>query len=266
MIFGFNTDVKYGTAVYHVQSEARENELLLQTQVFVKGRCIGKRATSYALQKGQPGFSDDQMHELLKDQHRRMVEAARAGRIEVELNLGGGGSEAAGLGASAVAAAPAVAANTAAVAEASAAWEKPPVAAPDPTQPPANQSVAGASAAGPADGAGPAAGSPSLTGEDVSSDKGIRIECTNCDSVYQDGLFHLQIQVSEDGQPIAGAQLTWRLTAEHVKLQQAYATTDSSGAAEIDFPLQPSQIANAAVLLQASHRDRSVSRRFRFRH
>ena len=28
MIFGFNTDVKQGDTVYHVQSEARENELL----------------------------------------------------------------------------------------------------------------------------------------------------------------------------------------------------------------------------------------------
>ena len=45
MIFGFNTDIKHGDTVYHVQSEARENELLLQTQVFVRGRCIGKRAT-----------------------------------------------------------------------------------------------------------------------------------------------------------------------------------------------------------------------------
>ena len=48
MIFGFNTDIKQGDTVYHVQSEAREGELLLQTQVFVRGRCIGKRATPYA--------------------------------------------------------------------------------------------------------------------------------------------------------------------------------------------------------------------------
>ena len=44
MIFGFNTDVKHGDTIYHVQSEARESEKLLQTQVFVRGRCIGKRA------------------------------------------------------------------------------------------------------------------------------------------------------------------------------------------------------------------------------
>ena len=47
MIFGFNTDIKHDDTVYHVQSEARENELTLQTQVFVRGRCIGKRALSY---------------------------------------------------------------------------------------------------------------------------------------------------------------------------------------------------------------------------
>lgn len=48
MIFGFNTDIKHQDTVYHVQSEARESEQLLQTQVFVRGRCIGKRAVSYA--------------------------------------------------------------------------------------------------------------------------------------------------------------------------------------------------------------------------
>lgn len=85
MIFGFNTDVKYGTTVYHVQSEAREHELLLQTQVFMKGRCIGKHAVSYADKMSQPGFSDEQMHQLLKDQHKRIVEAARAGRVEQEI-------------------------------------------------------------------------------------------------------------------------------------------------------------------------------------
>lgn len=82
MIFGFNTDVKYGNTVYHVQSEARQNDLLLETQVFVRGRCIGKRARSYADKVLLPGFSEDQMHELLKTQHRLVLEAARAGKVE----------------------------------------------------------------------------------------------------------------------------------------------------------------------------------------
>ena len=79
-IFGFNTDAKVGDKVYHVQSEARENDLLLQTQVWVKGQCIGKRASSYAERSVQPNFSKEEMHELLKQQHRMVLEAVREER------------------------------------------------------------------------------------------------------------------------------------------------------------------------------------------
>lgn len=87
MIFGFNTDVKYGDTVYHVQSEARANDLLLQTQVFVKGRCIGKRATSYADSITQPGFSEESMHEMLKNQHRMVLDAVKDGKAEGIISL-----------------------------------------------------------------------------------------------------------------------------------------------------------------------------------
>jgi hypothetical protein len=82
MIFGFNTDVKQGDTVYHVQSEARENELILQTQVFVRGRCIGKRATSYAEQIARGNFSDQQKEQILRDQHRLVLDAIREGHVE----------------------------------------------------------------------------------------------------------------------------------------------------------------------------------------
>src|SRR5579885_1261935 len=82
MIFGFNTDEKHDGTVYHVQSEARENELLLQTQVFVRGRCMGKRAVSYADKAGQPGFTDQQKEQMLRDQHRLVLDALREGRVE----------------------------------------------------------------------------------------------------------------------------------------------------------------------------------------
>ncbi len=82
MIFGFNTDVKQGDTVYHVQSEARENELILQTQVFVRGRCIGKKATSYADQIARGDFSDQQKEQILRDQHRQVLDAIREGRVE----------------------------------------------------------------------------------------------------------------------------------------------------------------------------------------
>jgi hypothetical protein len=82
MIFGFNTDVKHGDTIYHVQSEARESEKLLQTQVFVRGRCVGKRAISYATSAEQVSFGDPQKEQLLRDQHRLVLEAIREGQLE----------------------------------------------------------------------------------------------------------------------------------------------------------------------------------------
>src|SRR5271170_6419447 len=78
MIFGFNTDIKHDGTVYHVQSEARENEQLLQTQVFVRGRCIGKCATPYA----DKASGDQQREGVLRDQHRMVLDAIRDGRLE----------------------------------------------------------------------------------------------------------------------------------------------------------------------------------------
>jgi hypothetical protein len=82
MIFGFNTDVKHGDTIYHVQSEARESEKLLQTQVFVRGRCVGKKAISYANSAAQAGYGDPQKEQQLRDQHRMVLEAIREGKLE----------------------------------------------------------------------------------------------------------------------------------------------------------------------------------------
>jgi hypothetical protein len=80
-IFGFNTDVKLGDVVYHVQSEARQNDLLLQTMVFVKGACVGKHAVSYAHMSMQQGFSEGAMHELLKAQHKAALDMVQQGQM-----------------------------------------------------------------------------------------------------------------------------------------------------------------------------------------
>lgn len=86
MIFGFNTDVKHQDTIYHVQSEAREADLLLQTQVFVRGRCIGKRAKSYAGKAAESGFGDAQKEQQLRDQHRLVLDAIREGKLESVLD------------------------------------------------------------------------------------------------------------------------------------------------------------------------------------
>ena len=101
MIFGFNTDIRHQDTVYHVQSEAREAEQVLQTQVFVRGRCIGKHAVPYAAisptdgddgsaggeqNREEPNRSDqnhDQHREkMLRDLHRQVLDAIREGRLD----------------------------------------------------------------------------------------------------------------------------------------------------------------------------------------
>jgi hypothetical protein len=86
MIFGFNTDVKHGDTIYHVQSEAREGELLLQTQVFVRGRCVGKRAKSYANKANEAQFGDAQKEQQLREQHRLVLDAIREGKLDSVLD------------------------------------------------------------------------------------------------------------------------------------------------------------------------------------
>lgn len=89
MIFGFNTDIRHEDTVYHVQSEAREGEQLLQTQVFVRGRCIGKRAVPYAaaaLEKTGTQNSDQDREKVLRELHREVLDAIREGKLEAILD------------------------------------------------------------------------------------------------------------------------------------------------------------------------------------
>jgi ribosomal protein L12E/L44/L45/RPP1/RPP2 len=106
MIFGFNTDIRVDDTVYHVQSEARTAEKLLQTQVFVKGYCIGKRAISYADDEAN-GQTEDARHELLRSQHRTVVQAVREGHLDSVIQPGASKAAAASSSTTPAASAPA---------------------------------------------------------------------------------------------------------------------------------------------------------------
>ncbi len=81
MIFGFNTDVKHEDTVYHVQTEAHRSTHTFLSTVFVKGQCIAKKSGSYA-DAADAEQTDQQLHEMLKNQHRQIVEAIREGRLD----------------------------------------------------------------------------------------------------------------------------------------------------------------------------------------
>jgi hypothetical protein len=50
--------------------------------VFVQGHCIGKYGSSYAEEVGNPSFSEEHIHELLKRQHRAVLESVKSGSID----------------------------------------------------------------------------------------------------------------------------------------------------------------------------------------
>lgn len=235
VIFGFNTDVKHADTVYHVQSEAREHELLLQTQIFVKGRCVGTRATSYIPPPDQPHFSEEHMQEVLKDQHRYFVAAVREGRIDAEF--------------------PEAAAAKRGVADA-AAVAAPPVAAPSTMLDDLADFLA-ATAVVPAE--------FSLTAFGSVIGKGLELNCLPPQAAPGGSTVIVFVQVSDDEGPAAGAQLTCRITSSRGPAAYAYSASGIDGVAEVDVHLDELDLATAALLIQATHGGKSVSRKFQLR-
>ncbi len=233
MIFGFNTDIKHDSTVYHVQSEAREGERLLQTQVFVRGRCIGKKAASYADILGHPEFSEERMHEMLKLQHRTTIDDIRNGRIEDAMNhitplavLLNEMSQTSAMEMQAAAAgAPAASA---------------PVAPFKPT-----------------DGL-------------ATPDPGLELEFLNPDAVVAHDELVLQFRVLESRLPVPGAKIIARLTKvardgqEHDPVY-AQGETGEHGQGATAFNASIADLDHALVLVQATHGGQSTTKKFRLK-
>ena len=82
MITGFNTDVRYGGRVYHVQTEDRGRDRpILESLVYVGGTIIAKKATPYSTQISQ-GANEEIIGSLLRKQHQVIIAAIKAGRVE----------------------------------------------------------------------------------------------------------------------------------------------------------------------------------------
>jgi hypothetical protein len=284
VIFGFNTDVKFDGTVYHVQSEARQHELVLQTLVFLKGRCIGKRTSSYAEQTKEPSFSEERMHEMLKDQHKHFVAAVREGRIESEL---GELSE----HAHAEEQLPADAAHIAefAVQDAPAAGdasqldepdtvviepemrEEPAAVIGEPEMAP--QAVVAAPAPAPMDDlaaqfAAAVASKPvdpglSLTPAGSLIGKGLTLECLPPAVGADENAVVVGVKIVDENGPAAGAQVSCRITSGKTHADYVYATTSAEGVADVRLFLKNLDLSATALLIQASHRGKTASRKYK---
>ena len=188
MIFGFNTDATHNGVVYHVQSEAREKDLLLQSQVFVQGRCIGKRAYSYA--SSFPDASESRLKETLKTQHRTLLDAIRDGSIEALLSSG--------------------------------------------------EEI-----------------------QDLDGD-GLALRWMNSDETLHGASVKLKLRVTDQGQPVQGAELKAQLTTLQTPVFQT-AETDSDGSAEILVGAPEEQSREIQLFISVISAGRHATRKIRLR-
>lgn len=76
MIFGYNTDVKSGDTVFHVQTEDRgERNPVIDSVIYVKGRIVDRRRTAYSPGENTP----EKLQDMVKRQHRELVDSIKNG-------------------------------------------------------------------------------------------------------------------------------------------------------------------------------------------
>jgi len=234
VIFGFNTDIKHDSTVYHVQSEAREGERLLQTQIFVRGRCIGKKAASYADLVSRPEFSEERMHEMLKYQHRSTIDDIRNGRIESAMSH--------------VTPLDILLDEMNETSEIEALPDSGATAPPKPEPRPASRVPDLAAMLGPS----------------------LQLEFLNPDAVVANNALLLRFRVLDAGAPVLGAKLIARLTKVGDDGQEhdpvfAQNLTEGDGQGDISLAARVEDMKHAVVLVQASHGGRSAMKKFRLK-
>jgi hypothetical protein len=86
MSSGFNTDVRTGDQVFHVQTEDRgPNHRFIDTIVYQSGRVFHRRSSSYEEFAASAEFSEDALRHLVEEQHRVVIEDLRAGPLAAEV-------------------------------------------------------------------------------------------------------------------------------------------------------------------------------------
>src|SRR5271154_6452545 len=85
MSSGFNTDIKVGEHVFHVQTEDRgPAHPIIDTVVYQSGRILHRKSSNYAEFAASPAFMPEDLRRQVEDQHRAVIEAVRSGALDAE--------------------------------------------------------------------------------------------------------------------------------------------------------------------------------------
>jgi len=92
MLTGYNTDIRHGELVLHVQTEdkGRENPAI-ESVIYLKGRVLAAKRTPYAKLIDE-GKGEREIATLMEQQHRTILAAIRSGRFDQKIGeaVGGG--------------------------------------------------------------------------------------------------------------------------------------------------------------------------------
>jgi hypothetical protein len=82
VITGFNTDIKHGSRVFHVQTEDKGMENpFVESLVYVGGEIIASKKTPYS-DSVKNGGGASGVQEMMESQHRKMIAAVQRGRFD----------------------------------------------------------------------------------------------------------------------------------------------------------------------------------------
>jgi hypothetical protein len=86
MSSGFNTDVRVGEDTFHVQTEDRgPDHPVIDTSVYHHGRVVHRLASDYRQLSDSPAFASDTLPARVEEQHRKVIEDLRAGKLDIEI-------------------------------------------------------------------------------------------------------------------------------------------------------------------------------------
>jgi hypothetical protein len=86
MSSGFNTDVRVGEQIFHVQTEDRgPSRPIIDTAVYQNGRVLHRRSSNYGQFAASDDFNMDALRQRVEEQHRSVIESLRSGVLDADI-------------------------------------------------------------------------------------------------------------------------------------------------------------------------------------
>lgn len=87
MSSGFNTDVRVGDRVFHVQTEDRgPSHPVIDTAIYQQGRVVHRHSTNYEHLTVSVELNDEALRHRVADQHKFIIDELRAGALDAQID------------------------------------------------------------------------------------------------------------------------------------------------------------------------------------